>query len=66
MTYQPKGGMCMTCLRGLTRNCANLPFDTMPVIEVDKATGAKIVRCLDHEPLPKREKDDAGQATKAP
>lgn len=56
-THQPKGGMCRTCLMGMTRNCSNLPFESMPVIEVDKSTGVKIVKCTDHQPFPAPLKD---------
>ena len=49
-THQPKGGMCRTCAKAAD-NCAPLPFESMPVIDLDKATGARIVRCSLHQPL---------------
>lgn len=51
-THQPKGGMCCICA-WQRRNCAALPFETMPVIGVDTATGANIVRCTEHLPIAK-------------
>lgn len=53
MTYQPKGGMCATCLyRGA--DCSKLPFDKMPVHSRDG--DAVIVICKDYRrvELPKR------------
>lgn len=45
--YQPKGGMCRTCVHHLLRNCSTLPFDQMPVIE--RTPAAIIVRCTQHK-----------------
>ena len=33
MTHHPKGSMCMYCGNYDRDKCANLPFDTMPVID---------------------------------
>jgi hypothetical protein len=43
MTYQPKGGMCLTCKNKL-KDCSNLKFNEMPKL---KAIGEStvIVRC---------------------
>lgn len=43
--YQPKGGMCMSC-QHKARDCASLPFASMPVI--DKYGSTAIVRCIQH------------------
>lgn len=51
-THQPKGGMCGTCA-WQQRNCEALLFEAMPVIGVDTATWANIVRCTEHTPLRK-------------
>lgn len=45
--YVPKGGMCSTCIHA-NRNCANLPFHTMPVIKVHDLV--RFVRCTEHKP----------------
>jgi len=45
-TYQPKGGMCTTCVHKL-RDCSALPFEDMQVVKV-YSDGVKAVRCTDH------------------
>jgi hypothetical protein len=47
-TYQPKGRMCASCVH-FFRNCSHLKFAEMPVIETDKKTGVKIVKCTEYE-----------------
>ena len=44
-TYQPKGGMCMTC-QHKDRDCSALPFHNMPMIRLD--VFVCIVRCTEH------------------
>ena len=46
MTYQPKGGMCATCIHQL-RDCSHLPFHTMKPISKSTDLGYVIVRCTD-------------------
>jgi len=54
MTYQPKGGMCTTCFYR-DRNCKDLPFPLMPVIERQGRT--IIVRCTTHVKLEDKPKE---------
>ncbi len=42
--FQPKGSMCTTCEHS-ARNCRNLPFHEMPVLQRTKY--ARIVRCTE-------------------
>jgi len=44
--YQPKGGMCATCI-WVNANCSHMEFETMPVIGTT-AEGQVIVRCTGH------------------
>lgn len=49
-TYQPKGGMCFTCLHK-DRDCSNLKFDEMRVFHTELLDGAiksHIVICTEH------------------
>lgn len=46
LTYQPKGGACMTC-KHKDENCSTLPFAEMPVIAA--TAGVKIVKCTYRE-----------------
>ena len=48
-TYQPKGGMCMTCTHRAA-DCSHLAFDRMPVIQVWH--NVMIVRCTHHVKAP--------------
>ena len=41
--YQPKGGMCATCI-WVNENCSHMEFETMPVIGTTTG-GQVIVRC---------------------
>ena len=45
MKYQPKGGMCMTCINAM-RDCSNLKFDKMKPLKKD--CDIIIVRCEDY------------------
>jgi hypothetical protein len=45
MIFQPKGGMCMTC-RHAKRDCSDLPFHDMPVVERYYLVAR--VRCTEH------------------
>lgn len=45
MSYQPKGGMCVSCQHRL-RDCSHLPFSAYPVIE--RAGEVRIVRCAEY------------------
>lgn len=62
--HQPKGGMCMTCVHGLSRNCSNLPFSTMPVIGSDPmprdASTVLIVRCTEFVRMPSGSEAERG------
>jgi len=44
--HQPKGSMCMNC-RKYSKDCSDLNFDRMPVIEIYKKGDCEIsiVRC---------------------
>jgi len=42
--YQPKGGMCATCVHR-SRKCHHLPFDEMPIIGTQP--NVRIVRCTE-------------------
>lgn len=46
MTYQPKGGMCASCMHS-SRDCSTLPFKQYPVIEryALKGNSINIVKC---------------------
>lgn len=50
-TYQPKGGMCLTCVHK-DRNCSHLKFDEMLVIDKESLLGGRfienIVKCSEH------------------
>ena len=50
-TYQPKGGMCMTCQHN-DRDCSALPFHSMPVVDryylESEAYPVARVRCTEH------------------
>jgi len=49
-TYQPKGGMCLTCAHK-DRNCSHLKFDEMKVIQKELLAGvikSHIVICTEH------------------
>ena len=46
LRYQPKGGMCLTCIWA-SADCTNLEFEAMPVIGTT-AEGQVIVRCAAH------------------
>lgn len=46
MNYQPKGGMCATCVHAY-RDCSHLLFSTMPPLSRDNQT--VIVRCTDFQ-----------------
>lgn len=44
VTYQPKGGMCGSCMKIGRRDCMDLPFSEMPVIKKDGEV--IIVKCF--------------------
>lgn len=46
LRYRPKGGMCANCRHVLTRDCSDLPFYRMPVIESDGK--AATVKCTEY------------------
>lgn len=50
MNCQPKGSMCMSCSNG-SAACAQLPFSTMPTIQV-YPNGVKAVKCSGHRSGP--------------
>ena len=46
VTYQPKGSMCVAC-KHLARECKDLPFSTMPQMQV--GVGVVVVKCSEFE-----------------
>lgn len=61
--HQPKGSMCMNCSNG-SAACAQLPFTTMPVIQV-YPDGVKAVKCDGYgasQPAPARRCISCGAA----
>lgn len=44
INYQPKGGMCMSCVNK-HKDCSTLDFKSMPII--DKSKDVIIVRCAE-------------------
>lgn len=49
-TYQPKGGMCFTCVRS-AEDCGGMTFSEMPIL-YETSEGAAVVKCINYERRP--------------